>query len=126
LSEFARRALGAQIAKPYQSDAGAVRAITLDPRLEQQIAQGVRQSPTEVALLLEPKTARHIMDWLSRYVQQMLSSGHQPVVVCGPHIRLGFKRFFESTFADLTVLSYAEIPSRLEIQNAGVIPAPEG
>ncbi len=30
-------------------DNGSLRAITLDPQLEQQIAQGVRQSPTEIA-----------------------------------------------------------------------------
>src|SRR5688500_18684459 len=45
LSEHARRALGSQIAKPFQMENGGIRAITLDPRLEQQIAQGVRQTP---------------------------------------------------------------------------------
>jgi flagellar biosynthesis component FlhA len=45
--------------------------------------------------------------------------------MCAPHIRLAFRRFFETTFADLTVLSYAEIPSRVEIQNAGIIACPE-
>jgi flagellar biosynthesis component FlhA len=45
--------------------------------------------------------------------------------MCAPQIRLAFRRFFENTFADLTVLSYAEIPARVEIQNAGVITGPE-
>jgi flagellar biosynthesis protein FlhA len=61
LSEHARRALGPQLVKPFQSDNGPLRAITLDPKLEQQIAQGVRQSPTEIALLLDPKLAQHVM-----------------------------------------------------------------
>jgi flagellar biosynthesis protein FlhA len=125
LSEYARRALGAQIARPLQAEDGRLRAITLDPRLEQQILQGVRQSPTDVALILEPKLARHIMDSLSRSVQQMLASGHPPVVLCAPQVRLAFRRFFESTFADLAVLSYAEIPPRLEILNTGIILQPE-
>ena len=125
LSEYARRALGAQIAKPYQLEAGKMRAITLDPRLEQQIAQGVRQSPTEITLAMEPKLARHLMDMLSKGVQQMLSAGHPPVVLCAPQIRLAFRRFFESTFADLAVLSYNEVPARVDIQNAAVIACPE-
>ena len=125
LSEFARRALGPQITKPYQSDAGHLRAITMDPRLEQQLAQGVRQSATEVALVVEPKLARHVMDALSKFVQQMLSSGQPPVVLCAPQLRLAFRRFFESTFADLAVLSYSEIPPRVQVQNAAVIPSPE-
>jgi flagellar biosynthesis protein FlhA len=125
LSEYARRTLGAQIARPYQMESGSLRAITLDPKLEQEIAKGMRQSPTEVALVLEPKLARHVMEWLSKFTQQMIAAGHPPVVLCAPQIRLGFRRFFESTFAELAVLSYAEIPPRVEIQNAAMVPCPE-
>jgi flagellar biosynthesis protein FlhA len=125
LSEFARRSLGSQIVKPYQAQNGSLQAITLDPRLEQQIAQGVRQTPTEVSLMMEPKLARHVVDTLSQKIQQLLTSGQPPIVMCAPQIRLAFRRFFETTFAELTVLSYAEVPSRVEIQNAGIIPCPE-
>jgi flagellar biosynthesis protein FlhA len=125
LSEHARRALGPQLTKPFQTDSGSLRAITMDPKLEQQLAQGIRQSPTEVALVVEPKLARHIMDVLSKVVQQMLSAGQPPVLLCAPPLRLGFRRFFETTFSDLAVLSYSEIPARIHIQNAAVIPSPE-
>ncbi len=57
---------GSQIVKPYQGDKGGLQAITLDPRLEQQIAQGVRQTPTEISLMMEPKLARHVVDTLSQ------------------------------------------------------------
>jgi flagellar biosynthesis protein FlhA len=124
LAEHARRSLGAQIIRPFQSEKGAVRAITLDPRLEQQIAQGLRQSANEVNLVIEPTLARHIMDKLSRLVQQMIAGGQQPLVLCAPQIRLGFKRFFESAFAELSVLSYAEVPSRIEVQSAGTVELP--
>ncbi len=125
LSEHARRGLGAQIARPYQMENGSLRAITLDPKLEQEIAKGMRQSATEISLVMEPKLARHMMDWVSKLMQQMTTAGHPPVVLCAPQIRLGFRRFFESTFGELAVLSYAEIPPRVEIQNAAMIPCPE-
>ncbi|MBI4324906.1 MAG: flagellar biosynthesis protein FlhA [Chloroflexi bacterium] len=125
LSEYARRALGAQITRQYQTEAGKLQAITLDPRLEQQIAQGVRQSASEISLMLEPKLARHVVESLSQRIQQMLAAGQQPVVLCAPQIRLAFRRFFESTFSDLAVLSYQEIPPRVEIQNAAIITCPE-
>lgn len=125
LSEFARRALGPQITKPYQTDNGGLRAITIDPRLEQQLAQGVRQSASEVALIIEPRIARHVMETLSKTIQQMLTAGHPPVVLCAPQLRLAFRRFFENTFSDLAVLSYSEIPARVQVQNAAVIPAME-
>jgi len=125
LSEYARRALGPQITKAYQSDNGGLRAITIDPRLEQQLAQGVRQSPSEVALIIEPRMARHVMETLSKVIQQMLSAGHPPVLLCAPQLRLAFRRFFENTFSDLAVLSYSEVPARVQVQNAAVIPAME-
>jgi len=125
LSEHARRALGSQLTKPFQTDNGGLRAITIDPKLEQQLTQGLRQSPTEVALVIEPRLARHVIDMLSRFVQQMLSAGHPPVVLCAPPLRLAFRRFFENTFSDLAVLSYSEIPARMQVQNAAVIPGME-
>jgi flagellar biosynthesis protein FlhA len=125
LSEHARRALGPQLAKPFQNEHGAIRAITLDPKLEQQIAHGVRQAANEVSLLLEPRLARHILEVLSKHIQQMLSAGQPPLVLCAPQIRLAFRRFFETTFSDLNVLSYSEIPPRVQIQSAAVVPCPE-
>ena len=125
LSEHARRAVSHQIAKSLQDDSGNLKVITLDPRLEQQIAQGVRQSQTEVSLSMEPRLAKHLVDNLSQRIQNMLSQGMPPVVLCAPQIRLAFRRFFESTFADLAVLSYAEVPPRIEIQSATVVPSME-
>ena len=75
--------------------------------------------------MLEPKLARHVVESLSQRIQQMLAAGQQPVILCAPQIRLAFRRFFESTFSDLAVLSYHEIPPRVEIQNAAVITCPE-
>jgi flagellar biosynthesis protein FlhA len=121
LSEHARRAIGAQLSRPYQQENGSVRAITIEPKLEAQLTQGVRQSASEVALIIEPKLARHVMDSLSRVMQQMIAAGQQPVVLCAPALRLAFRRFFESTFSDLAVLSYAEIPPRVQVQNAAMI-----
>ena len=125
LSEHARRALMAQLSKPFTTETGTVRAITIDPKLEAQLAQGIRQSASEIALVIEPRLARHVIDSLSKLIQQMLAAGQQPMVLCSPTLRLAFRRFFENTFNDLAVLSYAEIPPRVQVQNAAVIPCLE-
>ena len=65
------------------------------------------------------------MNVLSRHIQKLLADGQQPLVLCAPQIRLAFRRFFESTFADLSVLSYAEVPARIEIQSAAMVTSPE-
>jgi len=123
LSEFARRALGSQLTRPFQGDNNKVHAITLEPRLEQQIAQGLRQTPADISLMLDTRMARHVSESLARLVQSMISAGNQPVVLCAPQIRLAFRRFFEPTITDLNVLSYTEVPARVEVQSAGMIPA---
>lgn len=126
LSEQARRAVCSQIIKPFQGDNGAVWCIHLDPRLEQQLLQGVRQSANEVALLLEPRMARTVVDNLSKLIQQMLAAGHPPLVLCAPNLRLAFRRFFEATFSDLSVISYAEVPTKVDVKSAGLLALPEG
>jgi flagellar biosynthesis protein FlhA len=125
LAEHARKALCVQLVKPFQAEDGAMHAITLDPRLEQQIAQGLRQNATEISLILEPRLAKHVLDQLSKHIQHMLSQGRPPLVLCAPQIRLAFRRFFESTFSELAVLAYTEIPPRVEIRSAATIPAME-
>ena len=71
-----------------------MRAITMDPKLEAQLAQGVRQSASEVALVIEPRLARHVMDSLSKFIQQMMSAGQQPVVLCAPQAAAGVPPLF--------------------------------
>ena len=77
------------------------------------------------SLMLEPRLARHIVDTLSKHIQKLLADGHPPLVLCAPQIRLAFRRFFETTFADLAVLSYAEVPARVEIQSAAMVGSPD-
>lgn len=125
LSEWARKAVSQYIAKPYQNEQGQVPAITLDPRLEQQLAQGIRQTPTEIALIMDPKLARYLVERLSKVIQQMLSTGQSPVLICSPHIRLALRRFLENTFADFAILAYNEIPPRVQVQSVASIAFPE-
>lgn len=125
LSEHARRGLGPSLTRNFQREGGPLKAITLDPKLEQQIAHGVRQSTNEISLFLEPRLARHLVDHLSKSIQQMLAAGLPPLVLCAPQIRLAFRRFFETTFTDLNVLSYSEVPARVQVQTAAVVPCAE-
>jgi flagellar biosynthesis protein FlhA len=124
LSEQARRALGSQIVKPYQSDQGGIQTITMDPWLEEEIAKGLRQSTNETLLFMEPKLAQHVTYHLSKLVQPMIAEGRPPVVICSGAVRLGLRRFFAANFPEVAFLAYEELPPRLEIQSIGSIPSP--
>ncbi|HVS53691.1 MAG TPA: flagellar biosynthesis protein FlhA [Opitutaceae bacterium] len=124
LSELVRRRLGLYFVPEYECRPGVVRAVTLDPRLEQFLAQKVHRSPTEVGLALDPATARHLLDEIGKRTADLVQSGQPAVLVASAEIRLPLKRFFESSFPRLTVLSFQELPAATEIENAGIITAP--
>lgn len=124
LSEQSRRALGSQIIKAYQNEQGALQTVTMDPWLEEEIAKGLRQTPNETVLFMEPKLAQHVTYHLSKLVQPMVAEGRPPVVICSAVIRLGLRRFFAANFPEVAFLAYEELPARLEVQSAGSIPSP--
>lgn len=124
LSELVRRRLGLYFVPEYEIRPGVVRAVTLDPRLEQWLASKVHRSPSEVGLALDPGTGRHLMEQIARLTAEMTQQGQPAVVVVSAEIRLPVKRFFESSFPRMTVLSFQELPSATEIENAGIITVP--
>ncbi len=124
LSELIRRRLGLYFVPEYESRPGVVRAVTLDPRLEQWMAQKVHRSPTEVGLALDPATARHLLDEINKRTAELVQNGQPSVLVVSTEVRLPIKRFFESSFPRVTVLAFQELPSATEIENAGIITLP--
>jgi flagellar biosynthesis protein FlhA len=124
LSELVRRRLGLYFVPEYESRPGNVRAITLDPRFEQWLAQKVHRSPSDVGLALDPATARHLLDEIGRRTGELTTAGQPAVMVVSTEIRLPLKRFFESSFPRLAVLAYQELPAATEIENAGIVTPP--
>jgi flagellar biosynthesis protein FlhA len=124
LSELVRRRLGMYFVPEYECRPGIVRAVTLDPRLEQWLASKVHRSPTEVGLALDPATGRHLMEQITKHTTEMIQQGQPAVIVVSTEIRLPLKRFFESSFPRVTVLSFQELPSATEIENAGIVTPP--
>jgi flagellar biosynthesis protein FlhA len=123
LSEHARKVLpGELIRNVLPSGQQSLSAITLDPELEQKIVSCVRQNQHEVMLALDPTLARHLLEGFSQRIKQMAGKGIQPLVVCSPSIRLALRRFFESTFRNLTIIAYNELPEQTQIQSVGMVP----
>ena len=124
LSELVRRRLGLYFVPEYECRPGVVRAVTLDPRLEQWLAAKVHRSPSEVGLAIDPATARHLLEEIGRRTGELIAQGQPAVLVVSAEIRLPLKRFFESSFPRVTVLAFQELPAATEVENAGIITPP--
>jgi flagellar biosynthesis protein FlhA len=124
LSELIRRRLGLYFVPEFESRPNIVRAVTLDPRLEQWLGTKVQRSATDVGLSLDPSTTRHLLDELNRRTADLTAQGQPAVVVVSTEIRLPLKRFFESSFPRVTVLAFQELPAATEIENAGIVTMP--
>jgi len=125
LSEQVRRRLGTYFVAQFESQPGLIKAITLDPRLEQLLGTRIQRSQFEVGLSLDPNLAHHLLGELTRRANEMIESGLTPIVMITAEARLAFKRFFDTSLPKLVVLSYHELPPQTEIQNFAIVQQPQ-
>ena len=124
LSEHVRRRLGTYFVTQFEAEPGKIKAITLDPRLEQLLTTRVQRSQYDVGLSLDMGLANHVLAELKRLSTEMIESGFTPIVTIPAELRLAIKRFFESSLPKLVFLAYQELPPQTEILNFGVVSPP--
>jgi flagellar biosynthesis protein FlhA len=124
LSELVRRRLGLYFVPEYECRPGVVKALTLDPRLEQVLAGKIHRTASDVGLAIDPATGHHLLNELNQRTAELVQQGLPAVVVCSAEIRLPLRRFFEPSLPRLVVLSFQELPGSSEVENAGFIPLP--
>jgi flagellar biosynthesis protein FlhA len=124
LSEQVRRRLGTYFISQYEAEHGLVKAITLDPRLEQNLMTRIQRSHFETTLALDATIAQYLLRELTIRSNSMAEQGLSPIAIVSAELRLAFKRFFEPSLPKLVVISYQELPSQTEIQNLGIITPP--
>lgn len=120
LTEQVRQALSRSICKQNLADTGELLAVTLDPDVENTIAQGV--SPDGSSLTLDPEFTRKLLDNLNYELEKAISSsGNQPILLCSSPIRLPFRRLIERTYPQIAVMSYNEISNNVKAKSIGVV-----
>lgn len=120
LTEYVRQSLKRAITKRFIADNKA-KVITLDPSLEQLIADNIQHTEQGSYLSLEPHIIQEIFQSLKKAVEKVVAFGIQPIVLTSPQIRAHFKRLTEQLTEDLIVLSYNELERNVEIHSGGVV-----
>ncbi|MFL6145732.1 MAG: flagellar biosynthesis protein FlhA [Labedaea sp.] len=121
LVEAARAELGPAVANRIATD-GALPVITLDPRIEQVLLEGLRITDAGAAIVLEPDDAEHILGEIARLASQVEERGLTPILACSPRLRPALYRLLHGALPRLAVLSYTELSGGMHrIETVGVV-----
>jgi flagellar biosynthesis protein FlhA len=121
LAEYARQALGRTIVSPYLDSERTLRAITLDPHLEQEVSDAIAQTPDGEYLAMDPSRAQALVQSLSGHVEQAVTRGRRPVLICSSRVRRHVRRLCEQALPQLSVCAYNEIAPGIGVETIGVV-----
>ncbi len=121
LTEYVRQSLKRAISKKYFPEGEMTSVVTLDPKVEQEIMDSVKQSEQGSYLALDPDMTREIIDSVQTEIHKLEELGKNPIIITSPIVRMYFKRMIQEYFKDLTVVSYNEIDSNVELQSVGMV-----
>jgi flagellar biosynthesis protein FlhA len=123
LTEHARQALGRSITAPHLDQGMRLRAITLDPAIEQEVATSITQTGEGEYLAMEPSRAHAIIGALRSQVEHASARGVRPVLLCSGRVRRHLRRLTSQAQPHIPVCSYNEIAPGIDVETIGVINA---
>ncbi len=121
LAEYCRQALGRSICARYVDDTGTLRAITVDPELDREIAESVARTDDGSAITLDSHRAGLIIDALRARADDAQILGCAPVVLCSGATRRHLKALTAHALPALAVLSYHEILPSIRVEPIGLV-----
>ena len=120
LIEYVRHSLSEYIAEKFSEDDGTVRGYVLDPEIEHMVSNAIR-NPGDQSSLIAPEIVDQISNNIRELADQGMMEGHMPIVFTSPQIRSYFKKLLETTFPEVIVLSFGELPPTQPIESIGKI-----
>ncbi len=123
LTEYVRQSLKRAISNKFFPINEMSSVITLDPKIEQEIMNSVKQTEQGAYLTLDPEKTQQIVQSLKAETTKLENMGRSPIIVTSPIVRMYFKRLTEDYMEDLIVVSYNEIENNVELQSVGMVTA---
>lgn len=120
LTEYVRQALARSISKAYVQQ-NRLTCITLDTKLEQEIQAAVQHTEQGSYVALNPQVLQPFLQNLNKQLSRLGEMGYAPVLLTSPAVRLYVRKLTERFAPNLTVLSYAEVDSKVEVQAVGMV-----
>ncbi|RJX27852.1 MAG: flagellar biosynthesis protein FlhA [Dethiobacter sp.] len=121
LTEMVRQSMSRTICSLFSGENNKLYVLTLDPELEQKIADSLQQTPQGTYPILDPGLTQKIFNSLVSQVEKMTMKGRQPIALVSPRIRLPLRRLLERSLPQVILLSFNEIISGVEVEALGVV-----
>lgn len=118
LTEYVRNALSRAICKPLIGNDGVLRVFTVDPFIEETIADSINEDQSRINL--DVKTTQGIINSVAQSINSAVMDT-QPIILCSSLIRRHFKKLTERFMPNLTVLAYNEIPANIDVDQIETI-----
>lgn len=121
LTEYVRQGLARQITNMYQASDGTLYVITLDPQLEDRLAQSLQETDQGNYLTLEPPQTKQLLEKIGTQIQALLEQGHDPILLTAPMLRRPLKELTFRSLKELVVISYNELDTHINIEVLGTV-----
>ncbi len=120
LTEYVRQALRRTITHKF-SIAGQLKVVSLDSEIEDLIIKSIKKIEGGAYLALEPDVIQKIVTSTTEQINQMKKLVQEPIIITSPVVRIYFKKLLDQFYPDITVLSFNDIDTSVQIQSLGTI-----
>lgn len=121
LTGLVRPKLGRMILQSLVESDDVLQVMTLDPAIEQLLQNLAQQAGGSSSMMLDPDLAERLFGAIRDNARMLEQQGQNAILVVSPPIRNWLARALRHRIAELTVLSYSEIPEDQAVRVAATV-----
>lgn len=122
LTEYVRAALAPTITRQFADPEGIVRALVLEPSVEQELLGRAKTGELQAGTLgLPPQQAELLIHSARGFAREMLAEGHTPILLASPVLRPTLFAFLAPMIQEIVVLSYHDLMSDVQVDILGQV-----
>lgn len=119
LTEAARGSLARTISASLSNESGELSVLSLDPRLEAQIAERLGLLGGANQHVIEPEFGKQLLEKIETACRAAVMS--QPVVLCSSMVRPHLRKLTERFLPELVVIAHGEVASNVKLVSMGTV-----
>jgi len=119
LTEAARVALARTISGGLANESGELTVLTLDPRLETQLAERLGLLGGASNQVIEPEFGKQLLEKIETACRAAVMS--QPIVLCSAMVRPHLRKLTERFLPELVVIAHGEVSSNVKLVSMGTV-----